>query len=225
MRAATAPRGDGAAGETGLSCTAVDNGDGTVTISCEDGTTVTVSDGAPGADGEDGAAGAGGEDGEDGAPGADGEDGAPGADGESCTVVDNGDGTMTITCGDTEVVVSDGEDGEGLDEETLAHLEAMAAVGAESCTVCHAASGSYHQAVYDGYADESELTLTVDSVASVDGTEAGTFDTTLTFTLLKNGAPYVDADGMGTLGQKRFMGIQMGRRDVQSTRSPSPPPP
>src|SRR5678816_4251828 len=62
------------------------NGDGTVTISCEDGTSVTV---------------------------ADGQDGQDGTDGTSCTVADNGDGTKTISCDDgTTVTVSDGSDGE-----------------------------------------------------------------------------------------------------------------
>ena len=38
----------GADGEDGTSCTVTDNGDGTVTIRCDDGTSVTVSDGADG---------------------------------------------------------------------------------------------------------------------------------------------------------------------------------
>ena len=39
---------DGAPGTDGTSCTAVDNGDGTKTISCSDGTSVMISDGADG---------------------------------------------------------------------------------------------------------------------------------------------------------------------------------
>ncbi len=81
--ASTGCSGDaGADGEDGTSCTVTDNGDGTVTISCEDGTEVTISDGQDG------------------------------TDGESCTIVDNGDGTKTITCGDVTVTVTDGEDGQ-----------------------------------------------------------------------------------------------------------------
>lgn len=40
---------DGSDGIDGASCTVTDNGDGTVTVSCDDGTTVTVSDGTDGA--------------------------------------------------------------------------------------------------------------------------------------------------------------------------------
>ncbi|MGM0576123.1 MAG: carboxypeptidase regulatory-like domain-containing protein, partial [Myxococcota bacterium] len=76
----------GPAGPAGDDCSAVDNGDGTYTITCGD-TEVTLEDGEDGADGE------------------------PGADGDDCSAVDNGDGTYTITCGDTEVTLSDGQDG------------------------------------------------------------------------------------------------------------------
>jgi predicted CXXCH cytochrome family protein len=66
-------------GQDGTSCTVVDNGNGTKTISCQDGTSVTVSDGAEG------------------------------AAGSSCTVRDNRNGTKTITCQDgTSVIIADG---------------------------------------------------------------------------------------------------------------------
>jgi 5'-nucleotidase / UDP-sugar diphosphatase len=68
-------------GDDGSSCTVLDNGDDTVTISCEDGTMATVADGM------------------------DGPDGMPGG---SCSVTDNGDGTATITCEDgTSVTVGE----------------------------------------------------------------------------------------------------------------------
>lgn len=51
-------------GVDGQSCTVTDNGDGTKTIACEDGTEVTVSDGV------------------------------------SCSMTDNGDGTVTFACDD-----------------------------------------------------------------------------------------------------------------------------
>ncbi|MEM1022195.1 MAG: 5'-nucleotidase C-terminal domain-containing protein [Myxococcota bacterium] len=70
----------GEQGEDGTSCTVVDNGDGTVTISCEDGTTATVADGTPGMMG------------------------MPGMAGDSCTVTDNGNGTATIACDDGTTV-------------------------------------------------------------------------------------------------------------------------
>ena len=47
----------------------------------------------------------------------------------------------------------------------------------ESCVICHPGAGSEHQAIYDDYADESTLELTVDSVVSVENAD-GTFDTT-----------------------------------------------
>lgn len=80
-----APGVDGAQGEPGTdgsSCTVVDNGDGTATITCTDGTTVTIRDGVDGVDGVDG------------------DDGIV----AQCTVDDNHDGTATITCTDGSTV-------------------------------------------------------------------------------------------------------------------------
>ena len=76
----------------------------------------------------------------------------------------------------------------------------------ESCVVCHSGGGAEHQAIYDDYADESTLELTIDNVTSVpDG--AGAFNATMTFTIKKNGIPYVDADGLPSLDQKRFYAV------------------
>jgi len=82
-------------------------------------------------------------------------------------------------------------------------------IGPESCVVCHgdggsiALSGAEHQAEYDKYVD-STLTLTIDSVVSTAlGTTPETYDSTVTFTVKKNGAPYND-DGLSELNQKRF---------------------
>jgi hypothetical protein len=72
---------DGTDGTDGSSCSVVDNGDGTKTISCTDGTSVTLSDGADGADGTDGT------------------DGVDGVDGTNCTVADNGE-SVTVSCSD-----------------------------------------------------------------------------------------------------------------------------
>lgn len=85
----------GEAGADAEPCTAVDNGDGTYTITCPDGTSVTLSDGSQGPQGEQG------------------EQGAAGADGEGCSATDNGDGSYTIECPDgTSITVSDGADGQ-----------------------------------------------------------------------------------------------------------------
>jgi hypothetical protein len=72
--------------------------------------------------------------------------------------------------------------------------------------VCHDGAGSEHQEVYDDYADESDLELTIDSVVSVDNGD-GAFDTTLTFTIEKDGAAYIDEDGLPSLEQKRFYAV------------------
>ncbi|MCK6575544.1 hypothetical protein L6V77_31200 [Myxococcota bacterium] len=128
-----------------------------------------------------------------------------GTDGQGCTVVDNGDGTYNVTCGDETIVLSDGQD---VDPAHLAQLEALAAVGAESCAVCHRESGTEHQAVYDAYQDETKLELTILGVNTVAGAN-NTFNSTVTFTILKNGLPYVDANGLPGLQQKRMMGIRI----------------
>jgi OmcA/MtrC family decaheme c-type cytochrome len=62
---------NGAPGTAGASCSIVDNGDGTATITCS-GVDYVVTDGAPG---------------------------ATGAPGTPCTMVDNLDGTADVTCG------------------------------------------------------------------------------------------------------------------------------
>jgi len=77
----------------------------------------------------------------------------------------------------------------------------------ESCVICHNGAGEKrHQAIYDDYADAGSLELTIDSVTSVpDG--AGAFDATMTFTIMKDGAPYIDKDGLPSLDQKRFYAV------------------
>ncbi len=76
----------------------------------------------------------------------------------------------------------------------------------ESCVICHDEAGSEHQDIYDDYADETTLGLTIDSVVSVANSD-GTFNSTLTFTIEKDGAAYIDVDTLPTLEQKRFYGI------------------
>jgi OmcA/MtrC family decaheme c-type cytochrome len=86
----------------------------------------------------------------------------------------------------------------------LAHFDVLAPP--ESCVICHSGAGAKHQAIYDDYADESTLELTIDSVASVDNGD-GTFDSTVTFTIMKDGAAYIDVDGLPSLDQKRFVAV------------------
>ena len=87
----------------------------------------------------------------------------------------------------------------------LAHFDVFSPP--ESCVVCHSGAGEEkHQAIYDDYADTSSLELTIDSVTSVsDG--AGGFNATMTFTIMKDGAAYIDRDGLPSLEQKRFYAV------------------
>lgn len=99
----------GTDGQDGNSCTVVDNGDGTATLTCTDGTEELLTGGVRGEDGEKGADGA---TGPDGLAGADGENGAGGKEGRDCTVTQNDDGTATITCTDgTSTTIGVGVDG------------------------------------------------------------------------------------------------------------------
>jgi OmcA/MtrC family decaheme c-type cytochrome len=110
--------------------------------------------------------------------GSDGADGAPGAPG------------------------ADGADGaDGID----ATINPVDMAKAESCSTCHGGVGDKHQAVYDQYSDASAFDLTIVSVASTAlGTVPETYDVTMTFTIDKDGLPYIDADGLPSLDQARF---------------------
>jgi hypothetical protein len=130
-------------------CSAVDNGNGTATITCG-GDQVTISDGADGANGTDGTNGM---DGTNGTDGTNGMDGADGADGASCAVTDNNDGTATITCGSDSVTVADGADGadgasgaDGADGATgptgAAGADGADGADGEPCTVAENDDGS-----------------------------------------------------------------------------------
>ena len=87
----------------------------------------------------------------------------------------------------------------------LAHYDVLSPP--ESCAICHSGAGEKkHQEIYDEYADASTLELTIDSVTSVpDG--AGAFNATMTFTIKKNGLPYIDVDGLPSLEQKSFYAV------------------
>jgi len=85
--------------------------------------------------------------------------------------------------------------------------EPCADVQPESCVICHSGAGNKHQAVYDDYADQSAFELEIDSVASVDNGD-GTFDVTMTFTIMKDGLPYIDADELPSLEQMRAYAVK-----------------
>jgi OmcA/MtrC family decaheme c-type cytochrome len=102
------------------------------------------------------------------------------------------------------------------------HLDVSASP--ESCVICHSEAGAEHQAVYNDYTDESTLELTIDSVTSIpDG--AGAFNATMTFTIKKNGQPYIDADGLPSLEQKRFYAVtyDSATRQFENSKSFSNP--
>lgn len=137
-----------------------------------------------------------------------GPEGPAGTAGAGCTVTDNGDGTKTIACEDgTSVVVSDGQDVDPATvDDILAQLDKLSATEPESCATCHKGAGVKHQANYDRYSDASNLTMTIDSVVSeADG--SGGFDSVMTFSITQGGLPFIDADGLPTLEQKRFMAV------------------
>jgi len=92
-------------------------------------------------------------------------------------------------------------------EEAPGQVVSVADIQPEACVICHDDVGEkIHQSVYDKYTDKSTLGLTFDSVKSVsDG--AGGFNATLTFTITKNGLPFIDEDGLPSLDQKRFYAV------------------
>lgn len=180
----------GAAGADGQGCSVTDNEDGTYTVDCG-GEVITLNDGTPGA---------------------------------GCTIEDNQDGTYAVTCGDTTATISDGQ---GVDpttiDEILVKLDEAANVEPESCATCHANAAEQHQGIYDRYDDATDLAMNITSVVSVadpactaggdcdDGTcDAGNvcqgeYAATVTFTITKNGLPFVDVAGLPMLEQKRFI--------------------
>ena len=102
----------------------------------------------------------GGCEGSDGAAGAAGAAGAPGADGPAGPP---------------------GPPGAGSD--------AIAAAKPGSCATCHSGVGDGHKAVYDKYADASDLAMTFNSLTSVPGAVAGQFAVTRNCRIPNDGTP------------------------------------
>jgi OmcA/MtrC family decaheme c-type cytochrome len=75
----------------------------------------------------------------------------------------------------------------------------------ESCSTCHGGVGDDHQAIYDKYVDGSTLALTFDTLTSTPS--GGNFIVTLTFTITKNGAPFIDVATLSSLDEVRFEAI------------------
>jgi len=77
------------------------------------------------------------------------------------------------------------------------------AIEPESCAICHSEVGENdHQATYDDYADASKLALEIVDIKSV--AAAGAFNVTMTVSIMKDGLPFIDTDGLPALNQKRF---------------------
>ncbi|MCL5278723.1 MAG: hypothetical protein M1376_02305 [Planctomycetes bacterium] len=92
----------------------------------------------------------------------------------------------------------------------------------ESCVICHSGAGQKdHQAIYDQFTDTSAFAVTIDSVVSVPSADPTKFDTTLTFTIKENGAPYVDVAGLPSLKQKTFYAAQYDSAKRQFINSKS----
>jgi len=89
-------------------------------------------------------------------------------------------------------------------EADTAALEEAAKVSPESCSTCHNGSANFngdsHQAVYDERSDDSNLTLTIDSVVTTGTTSV------LTFTVEQDGVGYAvtPAQFITNFGQKTF---------------------
>jgi len=97
----------------------------------------------------------------------------------------------------------------------------------ESCVICHSGAGANHQALYNRYTDAGAFAVTIDSVVSVPSDDPAKYDATMTFTIMENGAPYVDVAGLPTLKQKRFYGVRYDSAtgqfiDSVSFSSPTP---
>ncbi len=173
---------DGAAGKDGANgtgCTAVNNGDGTYTVTC--GTdVVTVTDGTNGTDGQSCTVT---------------DDGA-------------GTKTITCQDG-TVATVTDGADVDPATVDNLqAQIDAINGAKPESCPICHENTpAEEHQDIYDMYTDDSTLGLSIDSVTTNPNGD-GTFATVLTFSATDSLWPYLDVAGLPTLDQKTFYAVQ-----------------
>jgi len=78
-------------------------------------------------------------------------------------------------------------------------VDVIASTKPESCGTCHSGDGQeLHQAVYNKYTDKSNLGLTLDKIES-QGASAP-YAVTLSFTITRNGQPYLDSNTLPTMG-------------------------
>ena len=130
--------------------------------------------------------------------GCEGDDGSNGATGAT-----GADGQTAY-----EIAVDNGYTGTFEEYTALVTPDTAAAVEPESCAVCHAGVGEKHQAVYDD-AYNYTITLDITGVSSAaNAADATLFDTTVTFELMQNSLPYVDADGLPSFDRWYGYGFQ-----------------
>ena len=158
----------------GSSCSVTESGNGTYTISCTDGTSVTVSDGTNGINGADGA---------DGVNGVDGISGLDGLDGTSCSVRDSTNTSFHIVeCTDgSKVIVRDGING-------INGTNGVDGNDGTSCSASDNGNGTYTLNCTDG----STVTIS-DGANGTNGTNG------INGTSLANGNPGGGAGYGGTL--------------------------
>ena len=186
---------DGADGE---SCTVVDNGDGSYTMTCPDGSTVTFYDGEDGSDGVDGTNGTDGSDGSNGSDGVDGTNGTDGSDGSNGS--DGVDGTNGTDGSDG----TDGTDGvNGLDgadgQNGTDGVNGIDGEDGQPCTTTDNLDGTYTLTCPDG----SSVVISdgADGVSGVDGQDGqpcvttDNLDGTYTLTC-PDGSSVVVSDGV-----------------------------
>ena len=135
---------------------------------------VAILGGCDSLEGDDGKAGA---TGATGATGPAGDTGPAGADVDPATVTDLQDQIDALA----------------------ASIEEAENVNPEQCAICHSEVGEEHQDVYDGYTDGTadggtRLAMAITDVASVYNAVDDDYDVTVTFTITKDGMPYVSAD-------------------------------
>jgi len=93
-----------------------------------------------------------------------------------------------------------------LAQDGTAAPEWLSSVEPEGCVWCHKEAGEDHREDYVRYIDKSTLDLAIDKVESIPNSD-GTFTTTIEFTIKKYGLPFIDEDGLPSLGQKTLYAV------------------
>lgn len=94
----------------------------------------------------------------------------------------------------------------------------------EACATCHKQADADHQGIYAKYIGASTLFMKLTDLQTTQ-VAPGNYTVALTFTLTKDGLPYVDAAKLPSLGQKVFMaiGYNSANREFHSNTTASQP--